>query len=88
MNNPERQFHIQTVVSSLQLLVLVIGVATVFTSIGKRDQVITHTSDNLSEIKGIVQELVKSQVEGATKDNEHDRVLEDLRIRVYRLEQP
>jgi hypothetical protein len=88
MNKPINQPQIQTIIGFLQLVTLLIGVASVFSTLGKRDQVITHTSENLSEMSGIVQELVKAQVQGATKDNEHDRVLDDLRFRIYNLEQP
>lgn len=88
MTKTINQIQFQSLIGCLQLVTLLIGVASVFSALGQRDQVITHTSENLSEMSGIVQELVKSQVQGATKDNEHDRVLDDLRIRIYNLEQP
>ena len=88
MTKTINQIQFQSLVGCLQLVTLLIGVASVFSALGQRDQVITHTSENLSEMSGIVQELVKSQVQGATKDNEHDRVLDDLRFRIYNLEQP
>ena len=87
MDKTIAQASVQTVISFLQLVTLLIGIAIVFAAVGKKDQVITHTSENLSEIRGIVQDLVKAQVQGATKDNEHDRVLDDLRRRIYNLEQ-
>lgn len=88
MSNGERtEFRVQTIINGLQLIVLLIGVATVFTSIGKRDQQISDTVSNLTELQDIVQELVKAQVAGVTKDGEHDRVLLELRQRIYRLEE-
>lgn len=88
MSNSERsEFRVQTIINGLQLIVLLIGVATVFTSIGKRDQQITDTVSNLDELQSIVQELVKAQVSSVTKDGEHDRVLGELRQRIYRLEE-
>jgi len=87
MNDKEqKEFRLQTIIHSLQLVVLLVGVATIFTNIGKRDQQITDTVENLGELQSIVHDLVKSQVAGATKDGEHDRVLQDLNQRVYRLE--
>tara|TARA_R110000851_G_scaffold177752_1_gene324639 strand:+ start:311 stop:586 length:276 start_codon:yes stop_codon:yes gene_type:complete len=87
MNNPDRkEFHIQTILNGLQLVVLTVGVATVFTSIGKKDQIVTSTAENLSQIENIVHELVKAQVSSTTKDGEHDRVLADLKTRIYALE--
>ncbi len=87
MNDKEqKEFRLQTIIHSLQLVVLLVGVATIFTNIGKRDQQISDTVESLGELQSIVHDLVKSQVAGATKDGEHDRVLQDLNQRVYRLE--
>lgn len=86
-SSTRHEFRLQTILNGLQLIVLLIGVATVFTSIGKRDQQITNTVTNLTELQKIVQELVKAQVAVVTKDGEHDRVLTDLRQRIYRLEE-
>lgn len=87
MNDKEqKEFRLQTIIHSLQLVVLLVGVATIFTNIGKRDQQISDTVVSLGELQSIVHDLVKSQVAGATKDGEHDRVLQDLNQRVYRLE--
>ena len=88
MSNGERtEFRIQTIISGLQLVALMIGIATVFTSIGKRDQQVSDTVENLDELQSIVHELVKTQVAGVTKDGEHDRILAELRTRIYQLEQ-
>lgn len=88
MNDPERkEFHVQTILNFLQLVVLVVGVASIFMTIGRKDQVVTSNAENLTTIENIVHELVKSQVSGATKDGEHDRVLVDLKTRIYALEQ-
>jgi hypothetical protein len=87
MNDKEhKEFRLQTIIHSLQLIVLLVGVATIFTTIGKRDQQISDTAESLGELQSIVHELVKSQVAGATKDAEHDRILENLNQRIYRLE--
>ena len=88
MNDKEKkEFRLQTIIHSLQLVVLMVGVATIFTNIGKRDQQISDTVESLDELQGIVHDLVKAQVAGATKDSEHDRVLGELRNRIYQLEQ-
>jgi hypothetical protein len=87
MTNSERtEFHIQTVLHGLQALMLVVGVATVFMAVGRKDQQIESTESNLNQLQTIVQDLVKAQVEGVTKDSEHDRVLVELKQRIYRLE--
>jgi hypothetical protein len=87
MTNSERaEFHIQTVLHGLQALMLIVGVATVFMAVGRKDQQIESTESNLNQLQTIVQDLVKAQVEGVTKDSEHDRVLVELKQRIYRLE--
>ena len=85
-SNQESHIRLQTIISSVQLLVLVIGVASVFMAIGQKDGQLKNNSQDLVELQDIVHELVKSQVAGATKDSEHDRVLVDLQGRVNRLE--
>ena len=88
MTDPERkELHVQTILNFLQLVVLVVGVASIFMTIGRKDQIVNSNAENLSTIEQIVHELVKSQVSGATKDGEHDRVLIDLKARIYALEQ-
>jgi len=82
-----KEFHVQTILNFLQLVVLVVGVASIFMTIGRKDQIVNSNAENLSTIEQIVHELVKSQVSGATKDGEHDRVLSDLKSRIYALEQ-
>jgi len=87
MTNSERtEFHIQTVLHGLQALMLIVGVATVFMAVGRKDQQIESTESNLNQLQTIVQDLVKAQVEAMTKDSEHDRVLVELKQRIYRLE--
>ena len=87
MTTPEiAQLKTQTIINLLQLIVLVITVATVFMSLGRRDEQLKSATRNLGELENIAQDLVKSQVAGVTKDAEHDRVLDDLKDRVYRLE--
>jgi hypothetical protein len=87
MTNSERtEFHIQTVLHGLQAIMLIVGVATVFMAVGRKDQQIESTESNLNQLQTIVQDLVKAQVEGMTKDSEHDRVLVELKQRIYRLE--
>ena len=82
-----KENKLQTVISTLQLVVLIFGVAAIFMGIGQRDQTVTTTVENLDELQDIVHDLVKAQVAGATKDSEHDRVLGELSNRIYQLEQ-
>ena len=87
MSVPEKgQIRIQTIINGLQLLVLIIGVAAIFMTIGRRDQQLNDAVLDLNKLGDIVHELVKAQVVGATKDGEHDRILSDLSTRISALE--
>lgn len=70
----------------LQLLVLVFGVTGFFVDIGKKTEILNKTSSDLYELKGIVQDLVKSQITVAVNDSKHSILLDDLRARVSNLE--
>lgn len=70
----------------LQLLVLIFGVAGFFIDIGKRSQLLDKTNQDLSELKIIVQDLVKAQISSSTNDATHRVILDDLKLRVMELE--
>jgi hypothetical protein len=70
----------------LQLLVLVFGVAGFFIDIGKRSQLLDKTNQDLSELKVIVQDLVKAQIGSSANDATHKVILDDLKLRVMELE--
>lgn len=70
----------------LQLLVLVFGVAGFFIDIGKRSQLLDKTNQDLSELKVIVQDLVKAQISSSANDATHKVILDDLKVRVMELE--
>lgn len=69
-----------------QLIVLAIGVGGFFIDIGKRSQLIDKTDKDLVELKVIVQDLVKAQIQVSSNDARHNAILEDLKQRVIELE--
>ncbi len=75
-----------TVLQWLQLVVLTIGVLSLFTDLGRKAEVIDSTTADLAELKSIVHDLVKSQVTVAVNDARHQEVLDDLKLRVMDLE--
>jgi hypothetical protein len=76
----------QTVIQSLQLAVLVIGVAGVFLTIGRRDAMIMDSAADIDELRAIASDLVKASIESTTTNREQDRRLDDLKVRLARLE--
>lgn len=69
-----------------QLIVLAIGVGGFFVDLGKRSQVLDKTTQDLSELRLIVQDLVKAQIQISSNDAAHRTMLDDLKARVVELE--
>jgi rhamnogalacturonyl hydrolase YesR len=69
-----------------QLIVLAIGVGGFFVDLGKRTQVLDKTTQDLAELRLIVQDLVKAQIQVSSNDAAHRTMLDDLKARVVELE--
>lgn len=74
------------VVQVLQLVALIIGVAGMFTFIGKRDQQLTQVSTDLDKLVVAVNDLAKAQASTAITDAMHEKSLEDIQRRLNNLE--
>lgn len=77
---------LKIVVQFLQLATLVLGVAGMFLSIGRRDANLATNTDEIRELRDIASDLVKTSIETTTTNREQDRRLDDLRNRLIRLE--
>lgn len=69
-----------------QLIVLAVGVSAFFVDIGKRSQLLDKTDKDLGDLRFIVQDLVKAQIQISSNDARHSAMLEDLKQRVIELE--
>lgn len=78
--------NLSSTIQWIQLVVLSIGVGGFFVDIGKRTQQLDKTNQDLSELKIIVQDLVKAQIQISSNDATHKLMLEDLKARVIELE--
>ncbi len=65
---------------------VVIGIVMIPIEIGRRDQILTSQQVTVTELKGVVSDLVKTTINLAGTDRVHDRDLADLRNRLDRLE--
>lgn len=77
---------ISSTVQWTQLAVIAIGVIGFFVNVGKQTQMLDKTTQDLGELKLIVQDLVKAQIQVVTNDATTKLILEDLRFRVLELE--
>jgi hypothetical protein len=83
----ERRKHQNVnIIQWFQLIVLSLGVGGFFIDIGKRSQLLDKTNQDLSELKVIVQDLVKAQIQISSNDATHKAMLDDLKQRVVELE--
>ena len=84
MNQQEKV--VSNVLPMIQTIVLTATAAAIFLSIGRRDHAVTTNSQQISELREISQDLVKSQVLSEANDSSHASVLADLKRRIERLE--
>ena len=73
--------------SVAQTVILTATAAAVFISVGRKDHAVTTNSTQISELREISQDLVKSQVLSEANDANHAVVLQELKKRLERLEQ-
>tara|TARA_R110001583_G_scaffold69582_2_gene197173 strand:- start:1800 stop:2075 length:276 start_codon:yes stop_codon:yes gene_type:complete len=78
--------RVQTLIQAFTLFTLLVGTASVFVMIGRRDATIEHSQERVNELWDITQELVKSQVLSVANDGDHERQLDELKARVHKLE--
>jgi hypothetical protein len=85
---PRHQTHPQLAfaISIMQLFVLVVGVAGVFVTLGRKDAILERQDRDISELRSIAQDLVKAQVLGAANDQKHTEALSAVAVRLDRLE--
>ena len=65
MTEPNRQ-TVTVILQALQLVTLVIGVAAVFLTVGRRDERLSQNTNEIAELRDIASDLVKTSIE-ATK---------------------
>tara|TARA_X000001382_G_scaffold15843_1_gene10067 strand:+ start:3027 stop:3290 length:264 start_codon:yes stop_codon:yes gene_type:complete len=82
----ESKQNISTMVQFLQLLVLIFGVAGVFTHIGSRDNQLATNTKEIQDIKGIAQDLLQTQITSTSNDARLFEALDALKTRVMLLE--
>ena len=82
----DNSLRISAITNILQLVVLIIAVASLFTYLGRRDTLITEATNDISELKSITTDMLKATVLGQAKDMEHERIYKDILRRLDRLE--
>lgn len=78
--------NVGIVLQVLQILVIAIGLASVFVRIGEYQAIQTFNTQQLKELKEIVEGIVKSQIEFAATDATLKERIDALRLRIDRIE--
>lgn len=85
MSDPNKA-NLGVVIQFFQLATLIIGVAGLFLTVGRKDARLEQNTVEITELKDIASELAKTSVELTVTDREQDRRLDDLRERLANLE--
>ena len=85
--NGETKTNLQVVVQWLQLITLVVGVAGLFLTVGRKDAKLDANTVEIGQLRDIAADLVRATVESTSNNISQDRQIDDLRDRVARLEQ-
>jgi len=86
MNSDQHRETLKIVVQFLQLGTLVLGVAGMFLTIGRRDATLDVNTAEIQQLRDIASDLVKTSIQTTTTNREQDRRLEELRDRLDALE--
>jgi hypothetical protein len=78
--------NLGVVIQFFQLATLIVGVAGLFLTVGRKDARLEQNTLEIAELKDIASELAKASVESTMTDREQDRRLDDLKGRLARLE--
>jgi len=78
--------HVTIILQVLQIIVIAIGLASLFVRIGEYQATQTYNNQQLKELKEIVESIVKSQIEFAATDATIKERIDALRLRIDRLE--
>ena len=81
-----KQPHLGIVLQILQIVVIAVGLASLFVRIGEYQATQTFNTQQLKELKEIVEGIVKSQIEFAATDATLKERIDALRLRIDRLE--
>lgn len=76
----------QLVASWAQVVAIVIGVSTVLLNMGRKEQQLATTSEQVKELSSIVSDLARAQVAFTLTDKQTEERLRDLAARLDKLE--
>jgi hypothetical protein len=85
MTDQSRQ-SAQLVASWAQFVAICVGIGTILLYIGRKDQQLQVTTEQVRELSSIVSDLAKSQIVSGLKDQQLEERLKELASRIDRIE--
>jgi hypothetical protein len=82
----ESKRNSQLIASWAQFVAICVGIGTILLYIGRKDQQLASTTEQVKELSSIVSDLAKSQISLTMKDQQTEDRLRDLAARLDRLE--
>lgn len=82
----EKENRFNSIVNSLQLVVLVVGLASISAKFGAKDNQLSMNTTDIIALQSISTDLVKAQVLSQAKDGEQSRLIIDILRRLSLLE--
>jgi len=76
----------QLLASWAQFVAICVGIGTILLYVGRKDQQLASTTEQVKELSSIVSDLAKSQISLTMKDQQTEERLRDLALRLERLE--
>jgi hypothetical protein len=76
----------QLVASWASFIAICVGIGTILLYIGRKDQQLQITTEQVKELSSIVSDLAKSQVVSGMRDQQLEDKLKDLAARLDRIE--
>ena len=80
------KMNLGVVIQFFQLATLIIGVAGLFLTVGRKDARLEQNTIEIHELRDIASDLAKASVESTMTDRNQDRRLDEIRERLARLE--
>jgi DNA-binding transcriptional regulator PaaX len=84
--NDDQKRTAQLIASWAQFVAMAVGIATILMHMGRKEQQLTTTVEQVKELGSIVTELAKAQVSFSLTDKITDERLKELSSRLDRLE--
>lgn len=82
----EKRRSSQLIATWAQVVAMAVGIGTIMMSLGRKDQKIETTTEQVKELSSIVSDLAKAQIGLTMKDQQTDDRLRELAVRLERLE--